>query len=51
VEVVVHAYLNTGQLHPFGKSPYCSLHGRWIESRTALDVLKKGNAPLSRKEP
>jgi len=45
MEIFVHAFLNTGHLHPWGSSPNVHCMGGWEEPRTTLDTLKKINVP------
>jgi len=45
MEILVHAFLNIGHLHPWGKSPNAHCMGGWGEPRTTLDALKKTNVP------
>jgi hypothetical protein len=41
VEILVHTFLNIGQLHPCGKSSNAYFMGGWGEPRMTLDALEK----------
>jgi hypothetical protein len=44
-EILVHAFLNIGQVHPCGKSPNAHCMEGWGEPRTTLVTLEKANEP------
>jgi hypothetical protein len=45
IEILVHAFLNTGQLHPCGKTPNAHCMEGWEEPRTTLVALEKAHEP------